>query len=131
MTETQQAYSSGFAGLRGHEFANLTTFRKNGDGVVTPVWFAEHMGKIYVMTTGEAGKVKRIRNNGRVLLAPANRAGKPLGSATEARARILPDEELSVAKEALEIKYGLMKAFFDFFLTLRGTERAWIEISPH
>ncbi len=122
--------TSYFAGLHRHEFANLITFRKNGQPVVTPVWFAERNGKLYVMTTANAGKVKRIRNNPQVEVGPSDRAGKPLGPTVTARARILPPEEVKVAREALDDKYGLMKAMFDFFMNVRGVERAWIEISP-
>lgn len=119
-----------FGTLRGQQYANLFTFRKSGEAVKTPVWFAERGGRLYVMTTMDAGKVKRIRNSGRVLIGPSDRAGKPLGPTVEARARILGPGEEHVAKEALDEKYGLMKAVFDFFGTLRGMERAWIEIGP-
>jgi PPOX class probable F420-dependent enzyme, Rv2061 family len=119
-----------FANLYRQEFANLITFRKNGQPVVTPVWFAERDGKIYVMTTANAGKVKRIRNNPRVEIGPSDRAGKPLGPTVPARARILGPDEAKIAREALDAKYGLMKAMFDFFMNIRGTERAWIEIAP-
>ncbi len=119
-----------FASLHRQQYANLITFRKNGQPVVTPVWFAERNGKLYVMTTANAGKVKRIRNNPHVEVGPADRAGKPLGPVVPARARILPPAEAQIAREALDDKYGLMKAMFDFFLNVRGVERAWIEIAP-
>lgn len=118
----------GFSILHRQQFANLFTFRKSGQAVKTPVWFAERNGKLYVMTTRDAGKVKRIRNSGRVLVGPADRAGNPLGPTVEARARIMGPEEAPMANEALNDKYGLMKAAFDFFGTLRGMERAFIEI---
>lgn len=128
MTQTEQ--NTAFAVLQRHQYANLFTFRKNGEAVKTPVWFALRDGKAYVMTTMNSGKVKRIRNNSRVLIGPADRVGKPLGPTIEARARLLPPEEIGVAKEALDEKYGLLKALFDFFGTLSGIERAWIEIEP-
>lgn len=124
------AQAASFSILHKQQYANLFTFRKSGESVKTPVWFAERGGKLYVMTTSDSGKVKRIRNNGRVLIGPSDRAGKPLGPTVEAQARILGPEEIKVAKEALDDKYGLMKAVFDFFGTLSGMERAWIEISP-
>ncbi|MGQ9927213.1 MAG: PPOX class F420-dependent oxidoreductase [Chloroflexaceae bacterium] len=128
MIETDQ--NTGFSVLHRHQYANLFTFRKSGDAVKTPVWFALRNGKAYVMTTMDSGKVKRIRNNGRVLIGPSDRGGRPLGPTVEARARLLGPEESAVAKEALDEKYGLMKAVFDFFGTLSGMERAWIEIEP-
>lgn len=127
---TQVQSSDTFAVLFKHQYANLTTFRKSGDGVVTPVWFALDGGKAYVMTVMDSGKVKRIRNNGRVQLTPSTQSGRAIGPTVEGMARILPPEEVTKAKHALDDKYGLFKAFFDFFMTLRGTERAWIEIGP-
>ncbi|MGB9633739.1 MAG: PPOX class F420-dependent oxidoreductase [Chloroflexaceae bacterium] len=128
MTQTDQ--NTDFSVLHRHQYANLFTFRKSGDAVKTPVWFALRDGKAYVMTTMDSGKVKRIRNNGRVLIGPSDRGGRPLGPTVEARARVLAPEEVAVAKDALDEKYGLMKAMFDFFMTVGNVQRAWIEIEP-
>jgi general stress protein 26 len=57
--------------VQGKKYISLTTFRKNGVGVPTPVWFGENGDKLYVMTRSDMGKVKRIRNNPAV----RNRAG--------------------------------------------------------
>ncbi len=127
---SQSTERSDFTVLHRHQYANLITFRKSGEAMKTPVWFALRDGKAYVMTTMNSGKVKRIRNNGRVLIGPADRGGRPLGPTVDARARLLPPEEAQVAREALDDKYGLMKALFDFAANVSGTERAWIEIEP-
>lgn len=128
---TQTDTSSGFGVLAGkHQYANLFTFRKSGAAVKTPVWFALSGGKVYVMTTMTAGKTKRIRNNGRVLIGLADQRGNPLGPTVDGQARILAPAEHALAKGALDAKYGLMKAAFDLVLNLRGTERAWIEVVP-
>lgn len=120
-----------FSILHKQQYANLFTFRKSGEAIKTPIWFAERAGRLYVMTVMDSGKVKRIRNNGRVQIGPADRAGKPLGPTVEAQARLLSEpQDVQVAKNALDDKYGLMKAVFDFFGTLRGMDRAWIEITP-
>ncbi len=126
MTQTIDAFPT----LQGHQYMNLITFRKSGQAVSTPVWFAETDGKLYVTTIPDSGKVKRIRNNGRVQLAPANRSGKPLGPEFEAMARILSAEEEVIARNALNQKYGLLKSVFDFFMHVRGTQSTFIEISP-
>jgi uncharacterized protein len=129
MTETTA--QAPFSLLHKQQYANLFTFRKSGEAVKTPVWFAERHGRLYVMTTINAGKVKRIRNSGRVQIGPSDRAGKPLGPTVEAHARLLSDPaDIQRAKNALDDKYGLMKAVFDFFGTLSGMERAWVEIGP-
>ena len=81
----------------------LTTFRKSGAAVTTPVWYAVLDGKLYVRTQAGAGKVKRIRDNPRVRLAPCTFRGRLLGQAAEGRARILGPAEgrLAVEVEAL------------------------------
>jgi PPOX class probable F420-dependent enzyme len=128
MTQTDPA--TGFSLLERQQYANLFTYRKSGEAVKTPIWFALHNGKAYVMTGADAGKVKRIRNNNQVEIGPADRAGKPLGATVTATARILDEAEIAIAKEALDKKYGLFKAVFDFFGTLSGMQRAYLEISP-
>lgn len=128
MTHTEQ--TNKFAALKKHQYMNLFTYRKSGEAVKTPVWFALKDGKVYVMTVTNAGKIKRIRNNPRVLLGPADGRGNPRGETVDGVARILGPEEEELAKAALDVKYGLIKAVFDFFMNVRGTERAWVEIMP-
>ncbi|MFI1868353.1 PPOX class F420-dependent oxidoreductase [Streptomyces jumonjinensis] len=48
------------------KYLSLTTFRKNGTPVATPVWFAQDGGKLYVWTNSESWKVKRLRHDSRV-----------------------------------------------------------------
>ena len=124
-----EAQASGdFAALGGHHYVNLTTFRRSGAAVVTPVWFALEGGKVYVVTTAEAGKIKRIRNNPQVQLAPSTGGGKALGPAVEAVARLLPPGEWTAATRALNAKYGWRKRLFDVFFRLRQHQRAYLEI---
>ena len=76
-----------FAAFAGHKYLNLETFKRSGDGVKTPVWFAadpandlaSDAARLYAYTVGNSGKVKRIRNNARVRIAPCDMAGKLLG----------------------------------------------------
>ena len=58
----------------GHKYLNLTSFRKNGSGIPTPLWFAEENGKLYIMTRSDSGKYKRIRNNPEVRNRPMHSA---------------------------------------------------------
>jgi PPOX class probable F420-dependent enzyme len=88
----------------------MTTFRKNGAGVKTPVWFAEDGGgMIYVMTRGDSVKVKRIRNNPDVRIAPCTIRGKVTGPEFAGRARILPAEEWGLARAAIRAKYWITR----------------------
>jgi PPOX class probable F420-dependent enzyme len=95
-----------FSVLDGHNYLSLTTFRKNGQAVATPVWFAEVDGKLVVTTDATSGKAKRIRNNPAVTVAPCDMRGKVLGPAVQATARILTPEEATSADRALLRKYG-------------------------
>jgi uncharacterized protein len=91
--------------VAGQKYISLTTFRKNGVGVSTPVWFGEEVGKLYVMTRSSMGKAKRIRNNPRVRVAPCTIRGKVAGPEFEALARILPQEENAHARQVINRKY--------------------------
>lgn len=62
--------------LADEHFVSLTTFRKTGVGVSTPVWIARDGDELIVTTPDGTGKVKRVKNNGRVTLAPCSRMGK-------------------------------------------------------
>jgi uncharacterized protein len=98
----------------------LTTFRKTGQRVVTPVWFAISLGTIYVETHADAGKLKRLRHTARVTLAPCTYSGKVTGSVSEGNARILTEsEESTAASAALSKKYGLMRSLYHFVRNAR------------
>lgn len=106
----------------------LTTFRRNGDAVHTTVWFAESSGKLYITTMEGAGKAKRIRNNGQAMVAPSDARGTVSGPGQKALARVLPDEEYSVATNALEIKYG--DQFRQVVSRPIPGARTYLEVSP-
>jgi uncharacterized protein len=91
------------------KYVSLKTFRKNGVGVPTPVWFGEEDGKLYVMTRSDMGKTKRIRNNPQVKVAPCTMAGKVTGPEVDATARILPPEEHTKARQAINRKYWMAR----------------------
>jgi PPOX class probable F420-dependent enzyme len=91
--------------IRGQKYISLTTFRKNGAKIATPVWFGEDGDKLYVMTRSDMGKTKRIRNNPQVTIAPCTMRGKVIGPEFAASARILPLEEHARARQAINRKY--------------------------
>ena len=93
--------------IHGQKYISLTTLRKNGVKVATPVWFGEDGDKLYVMTRSEIGKTKRIRNNPQVTVAPCTIRGKVTGPESAATARILPLDEQSRARQIINRKYWL------------------------
>jgi len=116
-----------------HKYINLTTFRKNGQEVPTPVWFVEMEGKLYVFTGAQTGKSKRIRANGRARVAPSDGSGKPLGEFVPAKARFATDPSLSrLADERYQRKYGFQRVLIRWLNALRGRKdtTVLIELSP-
>ncbi len=108
----------------GQKYINLETFRKNGQGVKTPVWFAEGDGVFYFYTVAESYKVKRIRNNPKVRIAPCDMRGNLKGEWVDASARELQGTEAKRADDLLNRKYGLVKRIINFLGKLRGNTRA-------
>lgn len=93
-------------------YVSLTTFRKSGQPVPTPVWIApDGKNHLLVWTGAESGKVKRIRHTPRVTVAPCDRQGRLIGEHVNAHARILDADELPRVKAAMTAKYGLQFRF--------------------
>jgi PPOX class probable F420-dependent enzyme len=110
-----------FNALYDKQYINLTTFRKNGNAVPTPVWFAQDMesGILYVETDPNSGKIKRLRYTSRITLAPCTALGKITGEVIEGNARQVKDTaEMFRARGALHRKYGLKRQIFNFMLDL-------------
>ena len=125
-----------FAAFAGHKYLNLETFRKNGAGVRTPVWFAKALPEVrgaaplYVYTIGNTGKLKRIRNNARVRIVPCDMRGRLLGEWMEARAEILDGGEAEKGMKLLNRKYVPWKQLLDFFALFRRRNRIVFAIWP-
>jgi PPOX class probable F420-dependent enzyme len=86
----------------------LTTYRRDGAPVGTPVHVAVEGDVAYVRTFDPSGKLKRIRNNDEVAVAPSTLRGRPTGPAAKARARILASDEAEHAATLLAAKYPLL-----------------------
>jgi PPOX class probable F420-dependent enzyme len=112
-------------------YLSLATFRANGAAVATPVWFAAVAGVLYVVTAGDAGKVKRLRRSSRARVAPCDARGRVNGAWQDVAARIVTDPSvIARAQAALGAKYGWQKRLLDLFSRLSGRihRRAWIAI---
>ena len=111
--------------LAAEKYLMLTTFRKNGDAVSTPVWAGRDGDELTVWTERESGKVKRIRNDGRVELAACDVRGRNVKGATvSGQARVLDDAGTRRVRASIERKYGLIGKVTMLFSRLRGgTER--------
>lgn len=117
-----------FAFLSPHQFIVLHTYRKNGDAVPTTVWFAYDQRKIYITTSKNAGKAKRVRSNGRVLMTPSDRTGNLLGEPeVQGQAREVTPDERSHVRATLAQKYGAM---FEQIAGQDSPDRTYIIVEP-
>jgi PPOX class probable F420-dependent enzyme len=115
--------------LEGHKYCLLTTYKRSGDGVPTPLWFGLADGKLYFRTYADAVKVKRVRNNPEVLIGPCDARGKPRGPMTRARARVLPAEEEPRAEEIVQSNYGLSRRIYKASFSGR-VDDTYVEVTP-
>jgi len=114
-----------------HRYVSLATFRRNGAEVATPVWFAALGARLYVVTSGDSGKVKRLRNTPRARVAPSNARGRVQGAWQSATARLVTDPQMiDRARAALRGKYGLQMWLAELLSRATGRiqRRAWIEL---
>ena len=112
------------AAIHNQKYISLKTFRKNGVGVATAVWFGEADGRLYVMTRSDMGKTKRIRNNSQVRVAPCTIRGKVTGPEFAATARLLPPDDFARARKPIDRKYLMARLTSPF-----SRADAFVEIS--
>ena len=105
------------------KYVNLSTKRKDGSFVNTPVWFAQDGEKndFFIFSAREAGKIKRIKNFSSVRVAICDVRGNLKGEWISAQAELVSEEESKIkAYKQLHKKYGLTIRVFDFFSKLFG-----------
>ena len=85
----------------------VTSYRKDGRAVPTPVWVVRDGDAIAIWTVHDSGKVKRIRRDGTVLVGPCDLRGRLTGEEVPGQATILTPTESARIKELLKQKYGL------------------------
>ena len=116
--------------FEGKPFVNLETFRRNGLGVKTPVWFVQDGGTFYARTVAGSGKVKRVKNNGSIRIVPCEANGNPTGEWVPARAVESTDESTAeLVRSLLENKYGAVQVrAFATATALRGGKYTVLKI---
>ncbi len=102
---------------------SLTTFRQDGSPVATPVWFVPDGDRLLIWTFADRGKVRRIRREPRVTVAPCTYRGTPTSGPFPATARTLPESEGPRVEMLLNKKYGLMKRLYDGVNAIQGLVR--------
>jgi uncharacterized protein len=126
------AATAGLLSDQGGSYCLLTSFRRSGEGVGTPVWFAIENGTVYVKTGVDSGKVKRIRANPSVRLTPCTLRGRLRGPAAAGTARVVTDpSEEARAEQALAGKYGISRPVVLAFMRWRGVRETYVAIEPY
>ena len=119
--------NAGFATLRSGT-ALLTTFRRNGDRVATPISVAVASDRAWFVTAADSGKAKRLARNPEVTLAPCTVGGKALGLPVDGRARLLQDQDRRRARRLLRPTTSLFWSFVGY--RLRGRTMQLYEVTP-
>ncbi len=121
--------NAALSAFKNQKYLNLETYRKSGQAMPTPVWFVQDGDKLYVRTVDNSGKVKRVRNNPHVRVAPCEVRGELKGPWVEAKASLVNDPATTQrVVQLLNQKYGLMKRAFDLMNILNRRGYAVIEI---
>lgn len=111
-----------FAALAKERHISLTTFKRDGSTASTPVWVVSDDGRRLLVWSGaDTWKVKRIRRDSRVRVAPSDARGRVRGDAIHGTARLLGPDAGSLVQPLLRAKYGLLKRALDAFNALVRT----------
>lgn len=106
--------------LENQKYIVLETLRKNNTPVKTPVWFVLKNNLIYIITREQTGKIKRLKNNQNVRLAPSTLRGKPTGNWLTGIASFVSKQEASEAITLRRKKYGFMDRVAQFASKSKG-----------
>lgn len=98
------------------KYLSLTTFKRDGTAVATPVWLVRDGDALVVTTQGSSGKVKRIRNSPEVMLAPCDARGRLKGEQVAGTAALVDASETERITSLVRRRYGLL----GWLLTRRG-----------
>ncbi|MFJ6196737.1 PPOX class F420-dependent oxidoreductase [Micromonospora sp. NPDC092111] len=94
--------------LAAEKYVLLTTFRRDGRAVPTPVWSVRDGDTLAIWTAADSGKVKRIRRDGTVTVAPCDVRGRPHGEAVPGHAVLCGPAESHRVRDLIKRKYRLL-----------------------
>jgi uncharacterized protein len=113
--------------LENARYINIQTYKRNMQAISTPVWFIIKDDKIFFRTSSNSGKIKRIKSNNKVKLAPCNILGKIKGQWHEGIAKIEKDIDNSTI-EALNKKYGISSLLMKVFYKIKKIDIIYVSI---
>ena len=118
----------GFGHLSG-PYCLVATYKRSGEPVATPLWYGvDDQGRLYFRTYAASAKVKRIRNDPRVRVAPSTMRGKPKGPSAAGTARVLDPSDEPHAEETIQSNYGLFRRVYE--RTGGNIEAVYVEVTP-
>ena len=106
--------------IKSKKYITVETYKRDGQGVMTPVWFYVKDDCIYVITRSKTGKAKRLKNNPKVRVAQCTIKGKITGPWAHGIAEILNKSDTSDALALRDKKYGMVASFAKFFTRSKG-----------
>jgi PPOX class probable F420-dependent enzyme len=113
------------------KYMNIETYRRSGEAVRTPVWFVESGGILFLLTRGDSGKVKRLRHNKQVKVAPCKMDGQVIGDWAPGSASFVESEEaVQVLKSLFDDKYGAVSRLTNMFSRLQRKKRVFVKVIP-
>jgi hypothetical protein len=113
-------------------YLSLSTRKRDGSWVATPVWFAGDDAVVYIFSAANAGKVKRLRNFAEVTVAPCTVSGKVTGAPVRGAGELLSDDHsIATAHNALLQRYGWQMRLLNALSRLSGRyhQRQFIRIN--
>jgi PPOX class probable F420-dependent enzyme len=108
----------------------LTSYRRDGTPVGTPVHVVVEGDRAYFRTWDATWKFKRLRNNPLAEISPSTFRGTPTGTPLRVRARVLTGEEARHAAALLSSKYPVMHRLVPIFHRLTGKRTVHLELNP-
>jgi uncharacterized protein len=107
------------------KYLSLTSYKRDGSGIATPLWFVTENGRLLITTDGQSFKAKRIRRNPAVTIAPCTASGRLRGEPTPAEAEFLPRSEMDHVEALMGRKYRVDRIvilpLYRLVQRLRGT----------
>jgi uncharacterized protein len=117
--------------LESASYLSVTTFKRDGRGVATVVWFVVRDGKVYFRTPANTGKVKRLHHNSSVSFFACDRDGRRTGPTFLGTARLFDPPAGRELVPALDGKYGLVSRMYALTFRLPGRRALVAEITPN
>ena len=116
--------------LAAGQYLSLTTFKRDGTAVSTPVWLARDGDRLCVITEAQSGKAKRLRHTSRVELAPCTSRGQETGPRAHGEAVLADEAGTAHVRSVVAARYGWQFKAFDLLgrLRTRGRGRSQVGV---